>query len=426
MSGRLGALEQAALDSIDPARIERELRAILAIPSVTGDEEAVQAVVAGLMAESGLAVEQVSTDPVKLARDPDWPGSEMERTTLPVVIGRAGPAGGRRIIMLGHVDVVPVGDESLWRSPPWLPTLADGALYGRGAVDMKGGLIAGLAAVRAALVAIRAGGLEPAGEILFVTVPSEEDGGAGMLAAIRAGVSGDAAVIPEPTGLELVTAHAGAITFRLTITGKAAHASKRREGVSALAKLVVLADALAADEQARNAAETRPRLAALGLPYPTIIGKVNGGEWASTVIDRIVAEGRYGVRLGDTWQQAEVELRAVIAAACAADPWLRAHPAQVELVGGLFSSAEIADDHPLPVALAGAIEAVLGRRRAFIAEPYGADMRLLIRQGGTPTVMFGPGRPEVAHAPNEHVPLEEVVACAGALAVWLLREIGPV
>jgi len=143
------------------------------------------------------------------------------------------------------------------------------------------------------------------------------------------------------------------------------------------------------------------------------------------VIDRIVAEGRYGVRLGDTWQQAEVELRAVIAGACAADPWLRDHPAQVELVGGLFSSAEIADDHPLPLALAGAIEDVLGRRPAFITEPYGADMRLLMREGGTPTVIFGPGRPEVAHAPNECVPLDEVVACARAMAVWLIREVGP-
>jgi acetylornithine deacetylase len=425
MSGGLSRLEQAAVESIDPVRIEHELRTILAIPSVTGDEEAVQAAIAALMAESGLVVERVATDPAELARDPDWPGSEMERTTLPVVIGRAGPSGGRRVIVLGHVDVVPVGDESPWRSPPWVPTLSSGALYGRGAVDMKGGVIAGLAAVRAVLAAVRASGREPAGEILFVTVPSEEDGGGGMLAAIRAGVTGDAAVIPEPTGLELVTAHAGAITFRLTITGKAAHASKRREGVSALEELVVLTDALAADEARRNADERRPRMVALGLPYPTIIGKVSGGEWASTVIDRIVADGRYGVRLGDTWQQAEVELRAVIAAACAADPWLRDHPAQVELVGGLFSSAEIADDHPLPVALAGAIEAVLGRRPAFIAEPYGADMRLLIREGGTPTVIFGPGRPEVAHAPNEHVPLDQVVACARALAVWLLREVGP-
>ena len=425
MTSGLSPLEQATVDSIDPARIERELRAILAIPSVTGDEESVQAAIAGLMADSGLAVERVATDPVELARDPDWPGSEVDRATLPVVIGRAGPTGGRRVIVLGHVDVVPVGDESLWRSPPWVPTLADGALFGRGAVDMKGGVIAGLAAVRAVAAAGGSNGSGLAGELMFVTVPSEEDGGAGMLAAIRAGVTGAAAVIPEPSGLDIVTAHAGAITFRLTITGKAAHASKRREGVSALDKLGVLTDALAADEARRNTDERRPRMVALGLPYPTIIGKVSGGEWASTVIDRIVAEGRYGVRLGDAWPAAEVELRAAIAAACAADPWLRDHPATVEITGGRFSSAEIADDHPLPVGLAQAIDDALGRRPAFLAEPYGADMRLLIREGGTPTVIFGPGAPEVAHAPNEHVRLDDVIRCAQALAVWLLREVGP-
>jgi acetylornithine deacetylase len=425
VTGPLSSLEQAAVTSIEPIRIERELGTILGIPSVTGDEEAVQAAMAELMAQSGLAVRRVATDPAGLAHDPDWPGSEMDRTTLPVVIGRAGVAGGRRVIVLGHVDVVPVGDDSLWQTEPWTPTLADGALYARGAVDMKGGVIAGLAAVRAAAAAAGEVGSNLAGEILFVTVPSEEDGGAGMLAAIRAGVSGDMAVIPEPSGLEIVTAHAGAITFRLTITGKAAHASKRREGVSALDKLAVVMRALAADEAVRNAAERRPRMAALGLPYPTIIGKVRGGEWASTVIDRIVAEGRYGVRLGDRWPSAEIELRAVIAAACAADPWLRDHPATVEITGGRFSSAEIADDHPLPVGLAAAVRDTLGARPAFRAEPYGADMRLLIGEGGTPTVIFGPGQPEVAHAPNEHVRLAEVVRCAQALAVWLLREVGP-
>lgn len=425
MTGRLNLIEQAAVDSIDLARIGRELATILAIPSVTGDEEAVQAVLTGLMAESGLSVEQVATDPLLLAQDPDWPGSETERTTLPVVIGRAGVPGWRRVIVLGHVDVVPVGDASLWRTPPWTPTLVDGAVFARGAVDMKGGVIAGLAAVRAATAAAAAAGPGLSGEILFVTVPSEEDGGAGILAAIRAGVTGDAAVIPEPSGLDIVTAHAGAITFRLTITGKAAHASKRREGVSALDKLTVLTDALAVDEATRNKAETRPRLAALGLPYPTIIGKVSGGSWASTVIDQVVAEGRYGVRLGDTWREAEVELRSAITAACTADPWLRDHPAIVELIGGRFSSAELPDDHPLPAGLAATVGDTLGRRPAFLTEPYGADMRLLIHEGGTPTVIFGPGMPEVAHAPNEHVSLEQVADCARALAVWLLREVGP-
>lgn len=420
MSG-LTPAERALAEAIDPARLERDLAALLRIPSVTGDEGAVQDAVAALLAEAGLAVTRLEPDPAAVADDPDYPGREVERTRLPIVLGRAGRAGGRRVLVVGHVDVVPVGDETLWRTPPWEPTLVSGAMHGRGAVDMKGGLVAAIGAVRA-LVATGAA-LE--GEVLFVAVPSEEDGGQGMLAAIRGGATGDVAVITEPSGLDLVTAHAGALTFRLTVTGKAAHASMRREGVSALDKLGLLNAALAADEAARNAAETHPRMVELGLPYPTIIGKVSGGDWASTVMDRVVAEGRYGVRLGQTAGGAEADLRACISAACAADDWLRDHPASVEIVGGRFASAEVPDEHPLPQGLAATIEDVLGRRPSFLGKPYGADMRLLVNEGGTPTVIFGPGDVAVAHAPNEHVPLAEVAACARALAVWLLREIGP-
>ena len=78
------------------------------------------------------------------------------------------------------------------------------------------------------------------GELIVALVPSEEDGGQGTLAAIRAGATGDLAIIPEPSLLDIVVAHAGAITFRLEVPGRAAHASKRREGVSALANLQVL------------------------------------------------------------------------------------------------------------------------------------------------------------------------------------------
>ena len=106
------------------------------------------------------------------------------------------------------------------------------------------------------------------------------------------------AMIAEPSGLDIVVAHAGAITFRLTVPGRAAHASRRTEGVSALANLQTLHRALEADEGRRNADETQPLMTALGLPYPTIIGIVAGGEWASTVMDRVTADGRYGVRLG--------------------------------------------------------------------------------------------------------------------------------
>ena len=221
--------------------------------------------------------------------------------------------------------------------------------------------------VAAILGAIRAlgasGDLERLdGELIVALVPSEEDGGQGTLAAIRAGVRGDLAIITEPTDLDVVVAHAGAITFRLTVPGRAAHASQRREGVSALDKLFVLSRALEADEARRNAAETDPLMTALGLPYPTIIGIVAGGEWASTVLDRVTADGRYGVRLGQTPTDAEAELRAVIASACAADEFLREHPANIEITGGRFGSARVASDHPLPVRLAEVVESVTGRR----------------------------------------------------------------
>jgi acetylornithine deacetylase len=286
---------------------------------------------------------------------------------------------------------------------------------------MKGGVAAILAAVRAIVTSGAAEGLS--GELVVALVPGEEDGGQGTLAAIRAGAAGDLAIIPEPSSLDIVVAHAGAITFRLTVPGRAAHASQRREGVSALDNLYVILRALEADETARNAAETDPLMTVLGLPYPTIVGIVAGGEWASTVLDRVVADGRYGVRLGQTPADAAADLRRAIDAANAADPFLRDHPATVEIVGGQFGSGRVPSDHPLPVGLAETVEAVTGRRPELLGEPYGADMRLFINEGGTPCVIFGPGDVKVAHSADEHVPLDEVEACARVLAAWVVREL---
>jgi acetylornithine deacetylase len=414
--------ERALVAAVNPEGVLADARALVRVPSITGNEPAVQDLVAELLAGIGLTVERLDLDPAVSAADPDFPGTEMPRDVLPIVVGRAGRPGGRRILLVGHVDVVPPGDPGTWTVDPWAGEVRDGRLYGRGACDMKGGVASILGAVRALA---ETGALERVeGEVVVVAVPSEEDGGSGMLAAIRAGWTGDVAVITEPTALDVVVAHAGAITFRLTVPGRAAHASKRREGVSALDNLSLLVRALADDETARNAAETDPLMTALGLPYPTIIGTVAGGEWASTVMDRVVAEGRYGVRLGQTWRDAEVELRACIERACAADPFLRDHPATVELTGGRFSSARIPSDHPLVEAVAGAAEAVTGRRPARLGEPYGADMRLLVNEGATPTVIFGPGDVAVAHAADEFVPVDEMVTCARVLALWVARELG--
>jgi acetylornithine deacetylase len=374
--------------AVDQSLLLDDLRTLVHARSITGSEEAVSDLLVEMLSEiQGVAVGLILQDPETIRADPDWPGEEMPRSTLPIVIARLGRPGGRRIVLVGHTDVVPPGDPATWTVDPWAGEVRDGQLYGRGACDMKGGVAAIVAAIRAVSDAGAVDGLM--GEVVVAFVPSEEDGGQGMLAAIRAGVTGDMAVITEPSNLEVVVAHAGAITFRLSVPGRAAHASQRREGISALDKLWVLARALEADETRRNDEESDPLMTALGLPYPTIIGIVHGGEWASTVIDRIVADGRYGVRLGQSPGDAEAELRACIAAACAEDPFLRDHPASVEIVGGRF----------------------------------GADMRLLVNEGRTPTVIFGPGDVRVAHSADERVPLAEVEACARVLATWIVDEL---
>jgi acetylornithine deacetylase len=346
----------------------------------------------------------------------------MERTTLPIVVGRAGSADGRRLILSGHLDVVPPGDPASWTVDPWGAEIREDRLYGRGACDMKGGVAAILAAVRSLGVDGSLHRLD--GELMVVLVPSEEDGGQGTLGAIRSGATADMAIITEPSQLDVVVAHAGAITFRLTVPGRAAHASQRREGISALDKLFELTRALEGDERRRNEAETDPLMTALGLPYPTIIGIVEGGDWASTVLDKVVAYGRYGVKLGQSPAEAEADLRAAIAEACAADGFLRDHPATVEITGGRFGSARVPSDHPLPAGLADVVERVTGRRPALLGEPYGADMQMFVNHGDTPCVIFGPGDVRVAHSADEHVPLDEVETCARVLAEWVRSEIG--
>jgi acetylornithine deacetylase len=413
----LSPAELAVVGAVDRDRVVDDLQALVRIPSLTGDEGEVQTEVALRMATAGLQVERVDTPLADLARDPAFPGIEVERELAPVVAGRIGRPGGRRVIVSGHVDVVSAGDLTAWPVDPWAAELRDGCVWGRGSLDMKAGVVAGLAALRA----IVATGTELPGEALLVSVPGEEDGGSGTFAAVRAGYVGDAAVITEPTNLTVVTATAGAITFRLRVPGRPAHAAFRRDGVSAIEKFILLHEALAADERARNEAETLPNMRAIGLPYPTLVGRVEAGEWSSTVPELLVAEGRYGVRIGQTPAEAESELRAAIDAAAQADPWLAEHPPVVEITGGRFASAAIANTDPLPWGLAGAARDVLGRLPDFVGVPYGADARLFVHEGDTPCVLYGPGDPRLAHTPEERVPIDDVVHCARTLAVWVMR-----
>lgn len=163
--------------TVDRERLSADLRALVRIPSVTGSEDAIAAWAADALREAGLIVEIVEPELSAVRADPDWPGEEMPRTSLPIVIGRAGRTAGRRVVLSGHLDVVPPGDPETWSVDPWAGEIRDGALYGRGACDMKGGVASILGAIRALEAAGDLARLH--GELIVALVPSEEDGGQG-------------------------------------------------------------------------------------------------------------------------------------------------------------------------------------------------------------------------------------------------------
>jgi acetylornithine deacetylase len=281
---------------------------------------------------------------------------------------------------------------------------------------MKAGLVAALFAVDA----VRRAGVRLDGDVMIASVLGEEDGGLGTYATLQRGWRADACVIPEPTSLDLVAANAGALTFRLVVPGLATHAARRTEGVSALEKFFPVHQAIVELERERNR-DAIGASAKFPVLYPISIGTVHCGDWASSVPDRLVAEGRFGVQLGEDPADARRALEATVAAACAADPWLADHPVTLEWWGGQFASGRLPDDSDLLQRVQAAHGSVTGGASAqsWVA-PYGSDLRLLTGIGGIPTLQYGPGDAVAAHGPDEYVPLDEVRTTARALASLVL------
>jgi acetylornithine deacetylase len=255
-------------------------------------------------------------------------------------------------------------------------------------------------------------------------VVGEEDGGVGTYATLRRGWRADACVIAEPTGLDVVPANGGALTFRLRVPGLAAHASRRTEGVNAVERFWPVFGALRALERRRNT-EVDPVMSRWDIAYPIEIGMVKAGDWASTVPDLLVAEGRLGVALDEPVADAKAALEQAVAEVCAADPWLVDHPVAVEWWGGQFAPARLpADDRGLLERVRRAHATVTGDTAEVWGGPYGSDLRLLTGIGGIPTVQYGPGDVALAHAADESVPVPDVLAAARTLALIALDHCG--
>ncbi|GAA1096512.1 ArgE/DapE family deacylase [Kitasatospora arboriphila] len=421
MTADLTAREAAALAAVDEAAVARTLLDLIAIPSVTGSaaESEIQHHLAGLLDGLGLETDLWSMDLPALRAHPDFPGTEAPREEAWGLVAGTGGDDGPTMVLQGHVDVVPPGDAAQWVGDPFVPRVAGDVVHGRGACDMK----AGLAAHLAALAAIRASGARLRGRVAVHFVVGEEDGGLGAFGTLRRGYTGDACLITEPTGGTLVTANAGALTFRIEVHGRAAHASTRNEGASAIDAYLPVHAALARLEAARNTAPD-PLMAEYPIPYALSVGKVRAGDWASSVPDRLVAEGRLGVRLGEDPAAAMADLEECVARACAADPWLREHPASVTWPGGLFASGRLPAGHPLGgLVRAAHADAVGGAALRERGAPYGSDLRLYAA-AGVPTLQFGPGDVRVAHSPREQVSVRETAEVARTLVLAVLRSAG--
>ncbi|MEO5921000.1 MAG: ArgE/DapE family deacylase [Pseudolysinimonas sp.] len=423
-------LEARLLDALDEDALVEHLVELIRVPSVTGTdaESDLQHRQARELTELGFDVDAWKFDLDALYAHPGFPGTEADRSEGYGVVGTWGGAasGGQgpdatpALVLQGHVDVVPTGDLGKWIDrDPFSGSIRDGIVHGRGACDMKAGAAANLAVVRA----LHAAGVMLERPIALHSVVSEEDGGLGAFATMLRGHRGEAAVLTEPTSGRLVIANAGALTFSLTIAGRAAHGSTRLEGFSAFEAFLPIHRALQDLESERNT-DAPALFRDTTLPYPISVGKISAGDWASSVPDLLVAEGRLGVRLDEEPADARAALQRAIETAAAADPWLRDHPVGVTWPGGQFASGRIDESDPFIAEITTAIADVEGRHAEPSAAPYGSDLRLYAGIGGIPTLHYGPGDVRYAHAPREQVAIEELIRTTRSLLVLAARRCG--
>ena len=289
-SASLDEMEEAALAALDLAALARDAADLVRVPSLTGDEQAAIELVAERADAAGLAVDLHRHDLAALRAHPDHPGEEAERDELWGVTATLPGSAPGRIALNGHIDVVGPGTEP-WSRDPFSGAIEGDRLHGRGAVDMKGAVIAALHA----LAALRRAGVATP-EVVLQAVPSEEDGGLGTFAALERDAAFDAALLPEPTGL----------TRRLRPGGRADLPRRRRRPLRprrrAAARAARRSTATSActsrfadHETQVNAGVAHPLMRELELPYPLLVGRGSGGEWSSQVPDRVEFEGRLGV-----------------------------------------------------------------------------------------------------------------------------------
>ncbi len=414
---------QAVLDTIDNNRDKaiQFLQRMVSIPSVTGDEAAIQAFVSDYMSKIGLEVDMWETDWEELKKHPGYRPVDRGYEGRPNIVGtRKGTGGGRSLLLNGHTDVIPVGNGEGWSDNPWSAAIKDGRVYGRGSCDMKSGVASHILAVEF----LKEAGVQLKGDVYINVVIDEEVSGHGTLDTVIRGYKADAGISGETSDLAVQPACIGRIWFQIDVQGKPAGIQQRYLGISAIDLGNKIVKAVQELEDHRVATVRHPLYPNALDSLPCIIGSFHAGNYPSAFPASAVLKGSIGTVPGEDHEGVKQSLIAKITEVASQDEWMRDHPPVVRFVGYDAQASEIPRDHPIVELLSETYRSVTGKAPAVSGRQGAADTRFLNEYGGTPTVIFGPGSTAVMHANDEYVSIEDYMTAIKVMALCIMEWCG--
>lgn len=418
------ALENELLAAVDDSRDEMValLATLVRFPSLLGQESSAQDYLEGLFQGMGLKTLRIPIRHEELAHLPGYSPAvgKWERHDNVVGTHRPQAQAGRSLILNGHIDVVPVGAEDLWSSPPFEPTIDGDRMFGRGAGDMKAGIAAYITAFRA----LRRLGYCPAAPVFMQSVVEEECTGNGALACLHHGFRADAAIIPEPFDHTILCAQVGVMWITLEVQGRPAHVLDTAKGINAIEAGYSLYQGLKRmAAQWNEPANRHAAFAQVQDPIKINLGRIQGGEWTSSVPTRCTLEIRLGSYPGVSAAATRAAVEDCLRETARTDPTLQGVHYAVHYAG-FQSEGYVADRaHPMMGTLAASHEAVLGARPQWYASTATTDARVFALYGSIPATCYGPTSSHI-HGIDEWVSLSSTLQVTKVLALFMTRWCG--
>ncbi|MFO1121266.1 MAG: ArgE/DapE family deacylase [Hyphomicrobiales bacterium] len=395
---------------------------LVRFPSTRGNEHTVQDFMARELRSRGMAVDVFAMDDTAIGGHPGGSKISDTHSRAPIVVGIHRPRRetGRSLILQGHVDVVPTGPADMWTTPPFDPAVRDGWMSGRGAGDMK----AGVASAVFALDALRRIGLQPAATVYMQSVVEEESTGNGALMTHLRGYRADAALVPEPGHECLTRANLGVLWFQIEVRGIPVHVANMGTGANAIDAAYRVIDALRQLEDRWNEkARSHDLFGTHHHPINLNLGKIEGGDWASSVPSWCRIDCRIAFLPGTPAAEAAAEIEACIAAFARSDSFLANNPPRVTWNGFFAEGYRLEPGSAAETALAAAHRSVTGEALEERLVTAYLDARVYALYDRIPVLNYG-CTAESIHGVDERVDLASVLRTTQVIAQFVAEWCG--